>query len=205
MQQLNFKFKRQKVELFSSFYPVCSSMELQLFKVILILFWVPHSTTQIVKIRPKEFSILFNIEYMKITKNESNANNRMDAIYFSVLKQIPNIYLDIFVELENPKFTIINYTMNLCYIEKYRRRNVFIRYWLDVVLNSTDFKPSCPVKKGFYTINEHSQDHAQSANFLPSKIRFNNTYRAELTARTKQKNIMIDLFIIKEVWDFGFD
>lgn len=136
--------------------------------------------------------------------NGLTEDGKMGAIRFTVLKDIPNLFVDIFSQLKESKFVLIDYTVNFCHIEKYRRRNVFVRHWMDVILNSADFKMYCPFKKGVYTLKERVQSEAQVANFIPSFFRFNDSLFIKLTGTSKKQNKIFDLFKFIELWNFGF-
>lgn len=147
-----------------------------------------------------------NIKYLNVYRNETNGNGNLDALYFTVFKDIPNISLEIFVKLTKSNYVLVDYTINLCHIEKNRRRNIFVRFWMDELLNSFDFKPKCPMKKGIYTIKQRATNHGkQSAFYIPSLFRFNDSFEALLTGHTKIQNERVDMFKIDEMWTIEFN
>jgi Protein of unknown function (DUF1091) len=175
--------------------------------VVLILVSAFDTSKQSANSEPErgQFNFTHNLEYLRISKNETNHNGKLDPIYVTVLKEIPNVQVEMFAEVKNSKFVLVNYTLNLCLIERYRRRNVFIRLWTDNLVNSIDFKLGCPFKKGDYVVKERSSlNITQTSNYIPSFIRFNDSMIMKFTGYIKKSNRIIKIFTIQELWNFGF-
>jgi Protein of unknown function (DUF1091) len=180
----------------------------KLLTVVLILVSVFDMSTQLVNSEPErgQFLFTYNLEYLRISMNQtSNRKGILDPIYFTVLKEIPNFQMDVLVEVKSSKFVLVNYTMNFCFFERYRRRNIFIRLWSDILVNSIDFKLGCPFKVGVYKLKERSSmNMTQTSKYIPSFIRFNDSITLKFTGYIKKPSRIIEIFTTQELWNFGF-
>lgn len=93
------------------------------------------------------------------------------------------------------------FIMNACFIEKFRRRSVFVRHWMNGFLDRANFKFKCPFKKGEYQLNEApNSDTNGMIRSIPAIMRLNETILYELSLLLKTKDKMIELTKDKEYW-----
>lgn len=147
------------------------------------------------------YSIEVNRGYGNVTMIQTLKDKTQSALQFIITKDLPNLQAQLKIELMNSKFKLMDYSFDLCKIERYRRRNVFIRLWAEQTLGAFDYTIKCPIKKGTYTLQERGYEASEQAvNYVPSFIRINELLKYEFIIFTKKRDKMVKVVDTNEFW-----
>lgn len=124
-----------------------------------------------------------------------------------LFKDLPNLHL-YFQLIADDKTTFYNNTLNVCYFERLRKSNIFLKMFTDDLLKYASFKFTCPFKKGFYEIPEHvptSDDERTSImKYIPPFAKLVKTFEFKCDLQRRVNGQLEDFLRIREKFELKF-
>lgn len=145
--------------------------------------------------------------YARIETLASVEAGNVGAIRFTTFKKLRSIFISFATVDPKTNMEFFNHTINVCSFGK-SRSNIFVRLFCDYFLGSipdmANFK--CPLDARTFEIPERSTEiFAESASkYLPSFARLQGRYLITFKIFTKDRNEIIAMCELKEIWSFKF-
>jgi hypothetical protein len=139
-------------------------------------------------------------QYLEFSFSFPDKSSKFSEVRLTLLRDIPNLFMKLTLKFLNSNFVVCDNTFNACFIEKYRRANVFTKYFLGVLIDNLDFTIRCPLKKGNYTLKERDIDIAKNSLYIPSFLQINDTVKLDISLFFKQRGEIKNIFEVHELW-----
>jgi Protein of unknown function (DUF1091) len=153
----------------------------------------------------REFNCKFIFEYINGTEDVNRnymhlqwlpptQNNTHNICQYNLTRDLPNLFLHFKVHLLGLNFELVDFTFNVCQLQRNRRRSVIIRAWTEYLFDQSNGMLDCPLKKGYFMCPEKSVDvFSKNAEILPSFLRINDSVKVDfgLLVKTKQRIVQI--------------
>lgn len=173
---------------------------------------------QVFETKQSDYSYTFDKNICNFSWDEPKIVNNTFVVRLWILKDLPNVHLTIEIhELKNSSRSsqaddsntlLLKHTMNLCYFDRQRRSNVFLRIWSDAAFPSSqylNFKSGCPFKKGYYEIPEHKpMNPNEFTKYFPAYFKLVKKYQVKYTAQRKVFGRMEDFLRVSDSFDVTF-
>jgi hypothetical protein len=116
------------------------------------------------------------------------------------------LQLNVFAQFLNSKIVVMNSTINLCQINRFKKHPIVQGYLKNFELNTLK-KLKCPYKKGFYILKERPTPETLNATeygiFIPSLFRIQHDLERvcfNSTTYTMSNRVPIMIVNMDEVW-----
>lgn len=179
-------------------------MESSIKKVVFIIL-LAREVFSAYELKNVNYTITCNPNYFNLTIVHTDKESHVGFLKYELFRDLPNLHIKLLLKLMKSDFLLIDYILNACYIDKFRRRNGFVRQWMDGFIQRANFKFKCPFKKGSYQLNEAENiDTSGMIQSIPGIMRVNETIYYELSLLLKARNQMIELTKDVEFWSLEF-